>query len=172
MQEDLFGNPDLSRPPEPVLMSLNPEYYELMWQGLKRYEFRRRYLIGHRTTWYVYLTAPASRLSAVIDLDAAITNTPQHIAEIAEEARAGSGASVYEHLQGLERGFALPITRIREYAGFSAAELTDMLGSFHPPQSYTLVARHPAWLAVCEKLTSTDTVREMAVRHPTTARPA
>ncbi len=38
-----------------------------------------------------------------------------------------------------------------------------MLGSFHPPQGYTLVARHSAWLAVCEKLTSTETVREMTV---------
>jgi hypothetical protein len=35
-------------------------------------------------------------------------------------------------------------------------------------QGYTLVARQPAWLAVCEKLTSTDTVREMTVQHPAT----
>lgn len=48
-----------------------------MWQGLNRYEFRRRYLTGHRTTWYVYFTAPTSRLSAVIDLDEAITDTPR-----------------------------------------------------------------------------------------------
>lgn len=169
MQEHLFSNPELSRPPEPVLMSLNPEYYELMWQGLKRHEFRRRYLTGRPTTWYVYLTAPVSHLSAVIDLDEAIADNPQRIAEIAEHTRVGNGASVYEYLQGLEHGFALPITRIREYAGFNAAELTDMLGSFHPPQGYTLVAKHPAWLAVCEKLTSTDTVREMTVHHPATA---
>lgn len=171
MQEHPFSNPELSRPPEPVLMSLNPEYYELMWKGLKRHEFRRRYLTyltARLTTWYVYLTAPVSRLSAVIDLDEAITDSPQRIAEIAEHARVGNGASVYEYLQGLEHGFALPITRVREYAGFNAAELTDMLGSFHPPQGYTLVARHPAWLAVCEKLTSTDTVREMTAQHPAT----
>ncbi len=169
MQEVLFGNFELSRPPEPVLMSLNPGYYELMWQGLKRHEFRRRYLAGRPTTWYAYLTAPVSRLSAVIDLDEAISDAPQRIAEIAEQARVGNGASVYEYLQGLERGYALPVTRIREYAGFSAAELTDMLGSFHPPQGYTLVARHPAWLAVCEKLTSTNTVREMTMQHPAEA---
>lgn len=168
MQENLFGKPEPSRPPEPVLMSLNPEYYELMWQGLKRHEFRRRYLTGRPTTWYAYLTAPVSRLTAVIDLDEAIGDAPQRIAEIAEQARAGNGASVYEYLQGPERGFALPIARIREYAGFTAAELANMLGSFHPPRGYTLVARHPAWLAVCEKLTSADTVREMTVRHPAT----
>ncbi len=166
MQEDLFGNPELSRPPEPVLMSLNLEYYELMWHGLKRYEFRRRYLTGHRTTWYVYLTAPASRLSAVIDLDEAIADTPQRIAEIAEEARAGNGDSVYEYLHDLERGFALPITRVREYPGFTTTDLTEMLGSFHPPQGYILLTKHPTLAAVCEKLTTADTVREMIVRPP------
>lgn len=168
MQEELFGNFVLSLPVEPVLMSLKPEYYELVWRGLKRHEFRRRYLTGRPTIWYVYLTAPVSRLCAVIDLDEAITGTPQRIAEIAEQTRAGNGASVYEYLQNLERGFALPITRVREYPGFTAAELTNMLGSFHPPQGYILVTKHPAWFAVCEKLTSADIVREMVMQSPTT----
>ncbi|MGH3936928.1 MAG: hypothetical protein ACRDS1_18410 [Pseudonocardiaceae bacterium] len=168
MQEDLFGGLELSPPPEPVLMSLNPGYYELIWHGLKTHEFRRRYLTGRRTTWYVYLTAPVSRLSAVIDLDAAITGTPRRIAEIAEQTQASNGTSVYEYLRDLERGFALPITQVREYPGFTAADLTDMLGSFHPPQGYILVAKHPAWLAVCEKLTTTNSVREMIVQHPAT----
>ena len=166
MQDDLFGDLELTTPPEPVLMSLKPGYYELMWQGLKTHEFRRRYLSGRPTTWYVYLTAPVSRLAAVIDLDETVIDTPERIAEIAEAVHVGNGASVYEYLQDLERGFALPIRRVREYSGFSAAELTDMLDSFHPPQGYTLVAKHPKWVAVCDKLTSGEVVREMTVDHP------
>ena len=50
MQDDLFGDLELTTPPEPVLMSLKPGYYELMWQGLKTHEFRRRYLSGRPTT--------------------------------------------------------------------------------------------------------------------------
>jgi len=45
-----------------VLRSLHLEYYELMWAGLKTHEFRRRFLTDRPTTWYVYLTAPVSRL--------------------------------------------------------------------------------------------------------------
>jgi predicted transcriptional regulator len=166
VQEDLFGNTELANPPEPVVMSLNPEYYELIWQRLKTHEFRRRYLVTARpSTWYAYLTAPVSRLTAVIDLDAAVMDTPDRIAEIAEHTRAGNGASVYEYLKDLERGFALPIRRVREYTGFTAAELNEMLGSFHPPQGYTLVSRNPAWGAVCDKLTSDEFVREMTVHH-------
>lgn len=164
--QDLFGPADLDRPVERVLMSLNPQYYELIWQRLKRHEFRRRYLAGRPTRWFVYLTAPVSRLTAVIDLGEAIVAAPRRIAEIAEQTRAGNGESVFAYLQDVERGFAIPITRVREFPGFGAAELAGMLGSFHPPQGYTLIDRNPALAAVCDRLMSDEIVRELVVEHP------
>lgn len=168
MQDDLFSAADVDLPVqrERVLMSLNPEYYELIWQGLKRHEFRRRYLAAKPTTWFVYLTAPVSRLAAVIDLDTAIVDTPARIAAIAEHARVGNGASVYEYLKDLERGFAIPIKQVREYPGYTAEDLAGMLGSFHPPQGYTFVDRHPALASVCDQLASAGVVRELVVSHP------
>ncbi|MFF3867116.1 hypothetical protein [Micromonospora sp. NPDC001898] len=67
----------------PVLMSLNPIYYDLIWASEKRHEFRRRFLTDQAVRWYVYLTAPVARLGAVIDLDVAVVDTPQRIADIA-----------------------------------------------------------------------------------------
>lgn len=166
MQDGLFGTAEFDLPVERVLMSLNPEYYELIWQGLKRHEFRRRYIARRPTTWFVYLTAPVSKLAAVIDLDRAIVDVPQRIAEIAEQARAGNGESVYDYLQDLERGFALPIKRVREHTGFTAVELASMLGSFHPPQGYTLVDRNPALADICDTLISSEAVRDLVVQHP------
>jgi len=165
VQDDLFGTADLDLPVERVLMSLNPEYYELIWQRLKRHEFRRRYLAGRPTRWFVYLTTPVSKLAAVIDLDTAIVDTPQRIAEIAERARVGNGESVYAYLKDLQRGFAIPIMKVREYPGFTAEDLTGLLGSFHSPQGYTLVDRNPTLASVCDKLTSADVVRELVVQH-------
>lgn len=166
MQDDLFGTAEFDLPVERVLMSLNPEYYELIWQRLKRHEFRRRYLADRPTTWFVYLTAPVSTLAAVIDLDEAVVASPTRIAEIAEQARAGNGQSVFDYLKDLENGFALPIKKVREFPGFTAEELTGMLGTFHPPQGYTLVDKNPALASVCDKLTLTDPVRELVVEHP------
>lgn len=168
MQDDLFGAVDLNRlgPRERVMMSLNPEYYELIWQGLKRYEFRRRYLADRPTTWFVYLTTPVSKLAAVIDLDPAVVDAPRRIAEIAEQVRVGNGDSVHEYLKDLERGFAIPIKQVREYPGFTAEELAGMLGSFHPPQGYTRIDRNPALASLCDKLVATDVVRELVVPHP------
>jgi hypothetical protein len=49
-------------------MALHTEYYDLIWQGAKTHEFRRRFLEGHAVRWFVYLNAPVARLAAVIDL--------------------------------------------------------------------------------------------------------
>jgi predicted transcriptional regulator len=166
VQDDLFGTVEFDHPIERVLMSLNPAYYELIWQRHKRHEFRRRYRAGSPTTWFVYLTTPVSKLAAVIDLDQAIVVSPQRIAHLAEQAHAGNGESVYEYLKDLQRGFALPIKRVREFPGFTAEYLTGMLGSFHPPQGYTLVDKNPALAEVCDRLISSEVVRELVVPHP------
>lgn len=154
--------------PARVLMSLNPEYYDLMWRQEKNHEFRRRYLTGRPTQWFVYLTVPTSRLTAVIDLAPAIVDTPAAIAAIAETMRPGNGASVRDYLaaKGAPTGCAMPIRRVREFEGFSADDLSGMLDGFHPPQGYTLVDRHPAWGPVCDKLLSTPLVRETTIDTP------
>jgi predicted transcriptional regulator len=164
VQGELFGSLGVDAPVERVLMSLAPEYYELIWQRSKRHEFRRRYLVGRPTRWFVYLTAPVSRLAAVIDLDEAIVDTPGRIAELAEQARVGNGQSVLAYLRDLDRGYALPIRKVREYAGFTADQLAGKLGSFHPPQGYTLIDRHPGLAQVCGQLMSGEVMRELAIR--------
>lgn len=115
---------------------------------------------------YVYLTAPTSRLAAVIDLDEAVVDGPQAIAAIAERANPGNGESVYAYLKDLERGYALPIRTVREYEGFTAEQLATMLDGFHPPQGYTLIDKHPKWVRVCDQLTQAPVVRELVVDHP------
>ncbi|MEV6160149.1 hypothetical protein AB0L53_58420 [Nonomuraea sp. NPDC052129] len=51
MQDALFGGP--AAEPEPIVMTLYAEYYELMWQGLKTHEFRRRFLRDQPARWWV-----------------------------------------------------------------------------------------------------------------------
>ncbi|WP_326820988.1 hypothetical protein [Streptosporangium sp. NBC_01756] len=166
MQKALFG--DSSTDAEPIVMSLYAEYYDLIWQGLKRHEFRRRFLSGTPTTWFVYLNAPVSRLCAVIDLGPAIVDTPEKVAAIAERTRVGNGASVLEYVQDLEQAYAIPILSVREYKGLSADDLRDQLGSWHPPQSYMRL-RNPGnldMLRICEKLIAEDPLRQVTVHHP------
>jgi hypothetical protein len=88
-QLGLFGDAVPDAVPEPVLMALHGEYYDLIWQGLKTHEFRRRFLEGRATRWFVYLNAPVSRLAAVIDLGPAVAGSPEEVAAIAERMRPG-----------------------------------------------------------------------------------
>ncbi|MFY1683622.1 hypothetical protein ACN265_18995 [Micromonospora sp. WMMD730] len=163
-QPSLFDEDDASVDVrEPVLMSLNPIYFDLIWAGEKRHEFRRRFLTGQSVRWYVYLTAPVSRLGAVIDLGPAVVDTPQRIADIAEQARAGNGASVFEYVQDLPQAFASPIQRVVQYPGMPLDQLKVELGSFHPPQGYTRLRNHPDLLSICDKVTVDSPTREMTV---------
>ncbi|MBE3204677.1 hypothetical protein IHE48_27620 [Frankia sp. CH37] len=150
---------------EPVLMALHAEYYELIWQGLKTHEFRRRFLEGRPVRWFVYLNAPVSRLAAVIDLGPAVVDAPERVAAIAERARVGNGASVLEYVRDLERAFAIPILGVTEYSGRSVEELRTEPGGFHPPQGYVRLRGHPRLLAVCEKIAADSPLREMSVHH-------
>ncbi|QVQ54651.1 hypothetical protein J4H86_03735 [Spiractinospora alimapuensis] len=146
-------------------MCLDAQWYELMWHGAKTHEFRRRFLTGVPVRWFVYLTAPTSRLCAVIDLDPAIEGTPTQIAEIAERMRPGNGQTVEPYLAKGDRevGYAMPIRRVREFSGFAAAELAQLLDGFHPPQGYVLLDNSPAWRAVCDRMISTPVIRETTI---------
>lgn len=164
-QLGLFGDDDAAQEPEPVLMALNKQYYDLFWLGLKTHEFRKRFLEGRVVRWFVYLTAPASCLGPVIDLAPAVVAPPEQIAEIAERTRAGNGASVLDYVQGLERAFAIPALHIAEYPSLSIEELRAELGEFHPPQGYVRLAQHPRLMEICEKLSAGVPVRKMTVHH-------
>jgi predicted transcriptional regulator len=146
---------------EPVLMALKPEFYELMWLGLKTHEFRRRFLRNRPARWFVYLTAPASRLTAVIDLGPAIVDAPERVAAIAEAARPGNGASVLAYVRDVDHAFAIPIRGVTEYPGIPAVELRALLGEFQPPQGYVRLARQRELLAVCEKMAADSPVRTL-----------
>ncbi len=152
--------------PEPIVMSLYRQYYDLIWQGEKRHEFRRRFLTDTPTTWFVYFNAPVSTLSAVIDLGPAIAAPPERIAEIAEQARPVNGASVLEYVKDLEQAFAIPILRVREYTGLSEHDLRTELGSWQRPHGYVRLNENPPLKAVCGRLLADKPTREMLVDHP------
>ncbi len=164
-QLDLFGDVATESVPEPVLMALHAEYYDLIWQGRKTHEFRRRFLEGRAVRWFVYLNAPVSRLAAVIDLGPAVAGSPEEVAAIAERMRPGNGASVLEYVRDLDRAFAIPILSVTEYPGLSAEDLRAELGAFHPPQGYVRLGQHPGLMAVCEKAAAESPVRSVTVHH-------
>jgi len=166
VQQDLFSLTDADQAvPEPVLMSLNPAYYELIWSGEKHFEYRRRYLHGP-TEWFAWLTKPTSRLGSVIELGTPVIGPPAEIAELAERSRPGNGESVFEYTQDLPVAYAVPIVRVREVAGPNLRELRARLGRFSPPQNYVRLRHNPALLGLCRELLTLPVTRQMTVTPP------
>lgn len=168
--QDLFGGTVEATPrAERVVMSLDQQWLQLMFTGEKCHEFRKRFVRGVATEWFVYLTAPTSRLAAIVDLDPAIEGTPEEIGAVAELTKAGNGASVEAYLSQRGSGVALPIRRVREFEGFSAATLAERLGSWHPPQGYMRLAQNRELATICDELPSTGLVRETTIQPPVPA---
>ncbi|WFE64270.1 hypothetical protein [Micromonospora sp. WMMD714] len=84
----LFGDDASADAREPVLMALNPIYFDLIWTGEKRYEFRRRFVTGQSVRWYVYLTAPMAHVGAVIDLGGVVGTPSESPTSLSRPARA------------------------------------------------------------------------------------
>ncbi|MEU1813357.1 hypothetical protein [Micromonospora aurantiaca (nom. illeg.)] len=100
-------------------------------------------MTGQPVRWYVYLTAPVARLAAVIDLAPAVVDTPQRIADIAEQARAGNGASVLEYVQDLPEAFAIPVERAGPQPGQFPRRLMDDPGSDERSRSCRPIGPRP-----------------------------
>jgi predicted transcriptional regulator len=146
-------------------MALEPAYYELIWARAKRHEFRRRFLTGTPVSWLVFLTAPASALAAVIDLQPAIVDEPCRIAALADQARPGNGASVYAYLRDVPRGYAMPITRVREYPAHPLHVLRVQIPDFPQPRGHTVIEDHSPLAAVYDTFTANPPLREMTIQH-------
>lgn len=89
-------------------MALELASYDLIWARDKRHEFRRRFLTGTPVSWLVFLNAPTSALTAVINLAPAIMDEPRRLADLAERTRPGNGATVYAYLQDQPHGYPCP----------------------------------------------------------------
>jgi predicted transcriptional regulator len=152
-------------PPILVVMSLYPQYYDLILHRRKRHEFRRHFLPGTATRWFVYLTDPVGALTAVIDLAPAILDTPAAIAEIAEQVQPGNGASVLEYLGDVPLGYAMPILRVREYPPMPGEHLADIFGRPPTIRRYTLVDKNRQLAALCAQFTEQEPIRDLDIEH-------
>jgi predicted transcriptional regulator len=146
-------------------MALEPAYYELIWARAKCYEFRRRFLTGTPVSWLVFLTTPTSALAAVIDLQPAIVDEPHRIAELADQARPGNGASVYAYLRDLPHGYAMPITRVCEFPAHPLHVLREQIPDFPRPRGQTVIDGNSSLAAVYDTFTANPPLREMTIQH-------
>lgn len=120
-----------------VILSIKPKFADLIFQGEKRYEFRRSIFKDKRVTKViVYASSPISKVIGEFEIDNVIN---EEIGLLWSTTKAHSGISKQyyeEYFKGKKTGYAIKIKRPRRYQNLLSIE--DKFG-IKPPQSFAYI---------------------------------
>lgn len=118
-----------------VLLSIKPEFAERIFDGRKRYEFRKAVYTNRAVqTVVVYVTQPVGRIVGEFDVDGIVEAAPACVwAET--HMHAGISRDFFDaYFEGRERAFAIRVGEVRRYD--KPLVPGDVIENFTAPQSY------------------------------------
>ena len=122
----------------PLLLSLRPLYADLVFEGLKHAELRRRFTrYAENRDVFIYVTSPVQEVRGGFRVEHVWTGTP---ADIWKEVSSLAGIRRKEfdaYYKGREIAYALKIADVWEYERpFDLDSLRRSFGAFVVPQSW------------------------------------
>ena len=155
----------------PLLMSLKPNYADLIFAGQKTAELRRRALTEmNGCDVFVYVTRPAMMLRGGFRVGAVWCDTPDQIWEMVSDRAKVDKADFDTYYEGRSIAYALEITDVWEYANpVGLAALRSRFKNFVVPQSwrYAKPAEHESFLSMERRTVAPNTnVRPLWPVHP------
>lgn len=122
-----------------VLLSIKPEYAEKIFEGTKRFEFRKSvYRSKDVKTVVVYVTRPVGQIIGEFDVDDILCETPDELWALTSDHSGISKDFFDEYFSGRARSFALAVGDVRRYE--IPLDPSDLIDNFTPPQSYMYVS--------------------------------
>ena len=127
--------------PKPLLISLKPRYADLVFEGVKRAELRRRTLARMEgRDVFVYVTSPIMMLRGGFRVGEVWAGTPQDIWDKVSESAGVDKDDFDAYYEGQSVACALEITYVWEYTNpLGLATLRDQFENFIVPQSWRYV---------------------------------
>lgn len=118
-----------------VLLSIKPEYVERIFDGSKKFEYRRAIFKNKDIkTVIVYSTLPVGKIVGEFDIDEILENSPKDIWNKTKDY-SGVKASFYdEYFSGREKAFAIKISSTKKYIDEICPY--TRLDNFTAPQSF------------------------------------
>jgi predicted transcriptional regulator len=122
-----------------VLLSIKPEFAERIFDGTKRFEFRRSVFTNRSIrTVVVYVTQPVGKIIGEFDIAQIITAHPSGLWERTREF-AGINREFFDaYFAGREDGYAIEVAAVRKFD--QPIEPRTVIENFTPPQSYMYVS--------------------------------
>jgi predicted transcriptional regulator len=122
-----------------VLLSLRSEWYQVILDGVKKYEYRRKFL-KQPSIAFIYVSGTTRAICAKINFGQPIIASIDELIRIRDaEQRPGGGDGMRAYMQGLKEGFAIPILSCQKIKPTSLDELRCRFPGFTVPQSYILL---------------------------------
>ncbi|AVA23956.1 ASCH domain-containing protein [Rhizobium sp. NXC24] len=122
-----------------VLLSIKPEFAEKIFEGTKRFEFRKSiYRSKDVKTVVVYVTRPIGQIIGEFDVEEILCETPDELWALTSDFSGISKHFFDEYFSGRTRSFALAVGDVRRYD--SPLDPSDVIENFTPPQSYMYVS--------------------------------
>ncbi|WP_407536862.1 hypothetical protein QCB49_16480 (plasmid) [Cetobacterium somerae] len=99
-----------------VLLSINPEYVEKIFSGVKKYEYRRSiFKEKNIKTIVIYCTYPVKKIVGEFDIEDVIKDTPEKLWNLAPNNTGIEKNKFLEYFEKKDQGYAIKIGKIKKY---------------------------------------------------------
>jgi predicted transcriptional regulator len=120
-----------------VLLSIKPEFAELIFDGKKKYEFRKTIFKNPNIkTVIVYASSPVQRVIGEFEIEKILSDHPEGLWEMTKEHSGITEQFFFDYFSSREKGFAIQVKKPKLYK-----KTLDLRSAFNttPPQSFMYV---------------------------------
>ena len=137
-----------------AIISLKPQYAELVVSGKKSVELRNRIVrLSPGTKIWIYVTRPVGRIVAFAEVKSVVHDEPALIWKHFKKDICIEKTHFDSYTEDKERVSAVTLTAVRELPEAPTLDgIRKVVGTFHPPQFYARLAAESGLLAVLSGL--------------------
>lgn len=149
VEQTLFGTVPVKRPaPGPLLFSIRPEYAELILQGRKQVEFRRKFSHEHEGALAVfYVSQPVGQFAFSASIAKVAAGSPRSLWGTYRSHGGVPRRTFDRYFKGARTGFALVLQNVAPLpVRKSLEEVRPVQPDLRPPQSFMRMHEKPRLL--------------------------
>lgn len=117
-----------------VLLSIKPEFAEKIFEGTKKFEFRRSVFKNKNVkTVVVYASSPVQKVIGEFEIDTILNDNLQQLWDLTKDYSGITENFFFDYFQNKEKGYAIKIKKTKKYK--KSLSLKDDFNA-SPPQSF------------------------------------
>ena len=117
-----------------VLLSVKPEYATRIFEGSKRFEFRKTRFAHNVGTAFIYATAPVSRIVGYFRVTGTKSGSPSSLWRICRTASGIQRKDFFSYFRNVDKAYALIVGEVKEFK--YSIDPRDLCPTLSIPQNY------------------------------------